>query len=174
MYLHDPQHTGRSPYVGPDSGVVVWAVDLTPEEIHSSPAIGEDGTIYVTTHQPGNSLVAISPEGVIQWRFQAGGNVDSSPLVGADGTIYFGSDGGRLYAVNPDGSLKWAFAVGGGMGFGLSSPNISRDGETVFIQVTSVERSRVYGIRAADGQEVWRYEAPQGYLKGLSPYSPAL
>jgi len=57
---------------------------------------------------------------------------------------------------------------------GLSSPNISRDGRTVFIQVGSVERSRVYAMRADTGQEVWRFDAPAGRLKGLSPYSPAL
>jgi len=45
-FLHDPQHTGRSPFVGPQEGNVQWKF-ITLGDVSSSPAIGMDCTIYV-------------------------------------------------------------------------------------------------------------------------------
>jgi len=160
MYLHDPQHTGRSALNGPDSGEVIWAADLGGE-IFSSPAIGEDGTIYVGVHAPANAIYAVHPDGSIKWRYQTEGTVDSSPLVAADGTIYIGSDDGHLYALDENGNLQWKFATGGFLGY--SSPNISKDGKTIYVQVA---RGVVAGHPAgddflyalhSDGMVQWRF-----------------
>ena len=96
----------------------------TGGSVHSSPAIGSDGTIYVGSRD--DNLYSISPDGLKKWAFKTGGDVYySSPAIGSDGTIYVGSNDYRLYAINPDGSKKWAFKTGGDVD---SSPAIGSHG----------------------------------------------
>ncbi|MDI6810261.1 MAG: PQQ-binding-like beta-propeller repeat protein [archaeon] len=130
MFRHDPQHTGRSPYTGPETPTLKWSY-VTRGCIRSSPAIGSDGTIYVGS-EDGN-LYAINPDGTLKWSYATGDDVDSSPAIGSDGTIYIGSyvsgEDCNLYAINPDGSLKWRYLTGGYIG---SSPVIGSDG-TIYV-----------------------------------------
>ena len=58
--------------------------------INSSPAIGNDGTIYVGSEVA--SLYAINSNGSLKWSFDTMGDVNSSPAIGSDGTVYVGSD----------------------------------------------------------------------------------
>jgi outer membrane protein assembly factor BamB len=68
----------------------------------ATPAIGPDGTIYVSGDV---GLTALNPDGSVKWQFKAG-QVMGSPAVGEDGTIYIiGSRG--LYAVTPSGGAMW-------------------------------------------------------------------
>jgi hypothetical protein len=60
-----------------------------------SPAIGQDGTIYIGS---GNSFYAITTEGELKWRTTVDSEIISSPAIGQDGTVYVGSKGGLLYA----------------------------------------------------------------------------
>jgi len=74
---------------------------------NSSPAIGNDGTIYIGN---GNDLYAINPDGTSKWIFKTGEHISSSPVIGSDGTIYVGSEDKYFFAINPnDGLLKWHF-----------------------------------------------------------------
>jgi len=76
--------------------------------IQTTPAVGADGRIYVSTK---DNVVALSSSGEILWVFSDPGyHYYSSPAIGQDNTIYFTSDGGKLYAVNPNGTLKWSFS----------------------------------------------------------------
>jgi len=97
----------------------------------SSPAINEDGIVYVGSWDAG--LYAIYPDGTQKWRFPAGASVASSPAIADDGTIYFGNlqggSGFRIYAVNPDGTEKWHYTTGYSV---TSDPAIGDDG-TVYI-----------------------------------------
>ena len=80
--------------------------------IWSSPAIAEDGTIYIGSWD--NHLHAVNPNGTRKWRFEAD-DTSSSPAIAEDGTIYFGVMGpgnkGRIYAVNPNGTEKWTHVL---------------------------------------------------------------
>ena len=60
-------------------GTEKWSF-ITVAPITASPAIGEDGTIYVGCH--GNYLYAISPDLTEKWNFMITGGVDSSPAMG--------------------------------------------------------------------------------------------
>jgi len=76
------------------------------------PAIGPDGTIYVTAGTTAGGfarLYAVTPNGAKQWDFEVGSFWIGNPVVGADGTIYVVS-GTFVYAVNPDGTQKWAWS----------------------------------------------------------------
>ena len=93
----------------------------------SSPAIADDGTIYIGNFQ--GVLQAIAPDGKTRWTFNAGREIKSSPAIADDGTIYFGSRDRKLYAVAPDGKFKWSFATGAWVD---SSPAIGADGTVYF------------------------------------------
>jgi outer membrane protein assembly factor BamB len=105
MYQMDPQHTGRSPHVGPRRAVLLRSFDsgsfptqdpaLPRPDIQSSAAIGPDGTIYIGNY-PGN-LFALRDPGSgdrleVLWRFHPPGQtlLHATPALGRDGTVYLG------------------------------------------------------------------------------------
>ena len=142
MFGHDTKHTGRSPY-GPEEGntpVVKWKFWMDGMMI-SSPAIDENGTIYIGAEDFHDSFFAIYPNGTEKWRFDTGAWVDSSPAIGEDGTIYFGSHNSKLWALNPDGTEKWKCHLGAGWVF--SSPAIYTDG---IVYVASLGSSRLCAV----------------------------
>lgn len=126
MFHHDPLHTGRSPYVGPQQNTVAWR-HWVGGALPSSPAIGHEGTIYVGSEN--HKLYAIAPDGSLVWAFPTGGGVHSSPALADDGTIYVGSRDHNLYAIGPDGTLRWTFVTAGEVD---SSPTVGHDG-TIYV-----------------------------------------
>ena len=112
----------------PQSGATnLWS--LTPNKgfSGSSPAIADDGTIYIGNFH--GELQAITPAGKISWTFDIGREIKSSPAIADDGTIYFGSRDWKLYALAPDGKFKWSFPTGAWVD---SSPAIGADGTIYF------------------------------------------
>jgi outer membrane protein assembly factor BamB len=128
------------------SGATNWVCNLGHNTaVYSTPAIGSNGTIYVTTDETeagagstNSGVLAINMNGTINWKFVPqdpyygnNGDVDSSPAIGTDGTIYFLAECYRLYAVSPAGHLKWFLPVPGDMEPD-SSPAIGPDG-TIYV-----------------------------------------
>jgi len=134
MFMHDPQHTGRSPYKGPQIGAVQWRFDAT-SFVYSSPVIDEDGTIYVGDHD--GNFYAINQDGSLKWKYQTLGRIITSALISSDGTIYVAGgsltdlSAGLLYAFDREGNNKWTYQLQGFSSF--SDPTISKDGKTVYI-----------------------------------------
>ena len=57
---HDAQRTGQSPFVGPQTNHLKWALDLGGD-VRANPVIAADGTIYVGTfHTPPASRASSS------------------------------------------------------------------------------------------------------------------
>ena len=106
-----------------------WATPYTTGgSIFSSPAIAEDGTIYIGSND--NKLHAINSDGSTKWTFSTDDWVDSTPAIGPDGTIYFGSWDNQIYALNPnDGSKIWDFNTSSSI---IASPAIGVDGRIYF------------------------------------------
>ena len=102
----------------------------------SSPAIAEDGTIYVGSWDC--KLYAINSNGTLKWVVSTGGSVSSSPAIAEDETIYLGTlggfeHGGYIVAIYPNGTLKWRYETGDDINEGITSdPAISDDG-TIYI-----------------------------------------
>ena len=118
--------------------------------ITSSPAIGDDGTIYIGSHD--NYVYAFYPNGTLKWRFQTGAWVHASPTIAADGTIYIGSDDEYLYALNPEnGSMIWRCPIG----YTWGSPTLGPDG-TIYLGVWEMEFYAIY----PNGTIKWTYNAP--------------
>ena len=93
-------------------------------QILTSPAIGADGTIYVSASVAipfslfDGLVAAVDPDGKGKWVFDTNGPVKSSPAVGKNGTVYVGSPRARfqplgydgvVYAINRHGNQEWAF-----------------------------------------------------------------
>lgn len=147
MFQHDPQHTGRSLQIGPQTANVRW--NFSTEGVPGSPAVNNDGTIYLpigllNTDTTG-ALYAINPDGSLQWRLPL--NIlpsSTAPAIGPDGTVYVHGNGDeanilaieKLIAVTPGGAVAWAFKFNDGGGsltdYVQSSPTIGADG-TIYV-----------------------------------------
>jgi len=110
--------------------------------VTTTPAIGPDGTIYVTSRDA--YAYALRPDGTKLWDFDTFSSILSSPALAADGTIYFGSHDNQFYAVNADGSLQWSFAA---EDFVPASPVISEDGHVYF----GSRDNHLYAIKVPSG-----------------------
>ncbi len=170
---HDPSPTGAywkysvgggysSCIMGPDNTIYVGGSSYlyalnpggTPKwkcaiggTTRSTPAIADDGTIYIGSTD--YKLYAVNPGGIVKWTFPTGNQISSSPAIAPDGTIYVGSTDNKLYAVNPDGTQKWVFATSGQIH--VSSPAVGPDG-TVY---SGSYDGNLYAINP-DGTEKWR------------------
>ena len=168
MFHHDLNHTGLSPYYGPDTPTVKWTFS-TGDNIYGSAAIAEDGTIYVGTRDycslTRSRLYATNPDGTEKWHWSPprySGSwwlvdyIDSTPAVASDGTIYVGCWSRRLYALYPNGTLKWQFSDSNWKrrrGFVHTSPAIAPDG-TIYI---GNNNGKLYAINP-DGSLKWSYQ----------------
>lgn len=125
--------TRQSRFTGTAEGELKWTYDSDAMFLHSSPAIGEDGTIYIGDNGSlsglDSSLIAVNPDGTLKWKYIAEDIFRSDPVIAEDGTIFAASNDGRLYAINPDGTLKWFYDTAE---YIFSSPAIGRDGTIYF------------------------------------------
>lgn len=141
----------------------------------STPAIGEDGTVYVTIRGRDDYLYALDSSGKEKWkvdiaRHKLGRHRHvaselwfdvSSPAIGAGNLIYVGSDDHHLYAINAtDGKEAWTFDSGAAI---LSSPNVGPDGTVHF----GSQNRRVYALDGVTGKSKWT-------RKGAVAYTPAI
>ncbi|MBE7499038.1 MAG: PQQ-binding-like beta-propeller repeat protein [Verrucomicrobiales bacterium] len=142
-------HKSVVAFFTPGLGDLKWQF-VTGGAVHSSPALGVDGTVYVGSSD--RKLYALDgATGQKLWEFETGGGVESSPAVGAEGTVYVGSHDGSVYAVDGvTGLRRWQFLTGSNV---VSSPAIGVDG-TVF--VGSNDR-RLYALNGSTGQKVWEF-----------------
>jgi large repetitive protein len=163
-------HNGRI-YLGSDddhlyaldatTGKVVWARGLK-EDVNSGPAIGPDGTLYVTTSSW--KMVAVAPNGTLKWtvslaqvRRPTGYTLGPPAIDTVAGTVYVGGFDG-LYAYGYDGKLKWRVASGRIW----ARPAIDRNG-TVYVQ--SDADGFAYAVKpvGSQGVKLWERWAGKGF-----------
>jgi outer membrane protein assembly factor BamB len=123
-------------------GTLKWSYQADPccnTGVPSSPAIGQDGTIYAGERISGGHgvMLALDPDGTLRWETTAAsGCCPTAPSIGGDGTIYFGSGSSvsapapSVFALNPDGTLKWEYDEPDG-GYIRTAPAIGR-GQRVY------------------------------------------
>jgi len=155
MFHRSMNHTGISPYYGPDTPIIKW-VFPTADKIFGSAVIESDGTTYIGTRgdppTAGSRLYAIYPNGTEKWHWVPGHYIDSTPAIAQDGTLYVGCWDKKLYAIYPNGSIKWEFTDPGG-GFVYTSPAIANDG-TIYIGNND---GRVYAVNP-NSTKKWSYQ----------------
>ena len=146
---------------------------------HATPAIADDGTIYVHTQSgyTGNGafctagpshVYAVNPNGTEKWHHQlnlgaavfSGGTL-SSPVIASDGTILVGSKDTAVYALDPtDGSEVW---VDSPIATSISSsPALGADG-SVYVSIFDL-----YAYES-DGTPKWAAEVGDGAPNDASP-----
>jgi len=153
MYGHDVRHTGRSPFSTiNNTGLVKWKLRFE-WGVDSSPAIDENGVIYVGSDD--DYLHAIYSNGTRKWKFNCHDWVSSSPAIADDGTIYVGAEDHYFYAINPDGSQKWRFNTYDTV---RSSPAIADDG-TIYFGVVGPgwDIGRIHALNP-NGTEKWHFD----------------
>jgi outer membrane protein assembly factor BamB len=93
------------------------------------PAVGADGTVYVSLGPEVVSVVsAVRPDGSIQWSYAESTSDYGGPVaLAADGTIYVG--GNKVRMVSPQGTLLRTFDVGSPT---TSSLALDADGTVLF------------------------------------------
>ncbi|NLJ76390.1 MAG: PQQ-binding-like beta-propeller repeat protein [Peptococcaceae bacterium] len=77
-------------------GSQVWSV-LTNKTL-SCPAVDED-TLWVYLGTADSRLLAVTPQGRLDWNLTLDGKVTARPLPGSDGTLYVATDKGSLYKI---------------------------------------------------------------------------
>lgn len=114
----DPQLTGRSEFVGPQSGEILWSRDME-NGIYTGPIIGHYKNLFFgnyyagyngVNYNPNKNFYSLDSAGNIDWTFET--EVEDYPpwgglLMDADSTVYFTTGKGFLYAVTNRGELKW-------------------------------------------------------------------
>jgi len=112
--------------VSPADGNIIWSLDLHqkaedwllsnhPNEpvakisssCWSEPALGPEGTIYVSFDDP--YLRAVEPNGAIKWVTKIGDVGGFTMSVSDDGLVYAASDDGHLYVIGSDGEQLGQF-----------------------------------------------------------------
>ncbi len=125
QFRHDRRQTGRSPYAGPASSELAWSLG-TGGHVSAQPVIGEDGTIYVGSHD--HHLYAITRDGTLRWRRDLHGPIYSTAAL-ADGRVYVGSDANAFFAIDASsGEVIWHLDTGDDADTGIA---IAPDGTLV-------------------------------------------
>ncbi|MFW6176724.1 MAG: fibronectin type III domain-containing protein, partial [Thermoplasmatota archaeon] len=116
--------------------------------IFSSPAICQDGKIYVGSWD--GYFYSFHANGSLDWKYSIGHKIFSSPALGPDNSVFIGAYDGYLYSFNLDGSLKWRYSTDDEI---TSSPAIDSEGNVYF----GSEDQYVYGLNNK-GNLRWKYK----------------
>ena len=164
-------------YVGTKSGVFykLDTSDLSTlasrtlnGEINSSPAMDDNGNIYVVTSA--GYLYSINANNfLVNWARQLSSSVTwSSPVVGISGTtpvVVVGDDHGTVYCYRDDGTVQWTYETGGTVG---TSPTIGEAG-VVYVGNTA---GKLIALNLSDGSEEWEYDVGESiYTSPILPGS---
>ena len=157
VYVVNHQYgtTGRLFALSPQ-GSVVWTL-ATSFRVVSTPAIGEDGALYlggraIGADHPSGRLISVDPGGTVRWVQEDLERIRTSPAIGPDGTIYVAGRH-RVYAIDPRGEIQWIFErEHDGTLFFASSPGIASDG-TIYL---GGEDGLLYAIDP-DGSLRWTF-----------------
>lgn len=154
-----------------EMGNVFWQISFISDCNHSSPAIDENGILYVGL-QDGRYAAIDLATSTILWSYPIHPwAASSTPSLGYDGTIYFSAsitgEFGKLIALNPDGTLKWENDT---YGF-TTDPIVGQDG-TVYSAATIYDNApynTALTAFAEDGTPLWHYYIPEQVCKTTAP-----
>lgn len=123
------------------------------------PAIGHDGTVYVSGVD--HYLYAVSPSGGLVWKFLADAAIHTSPAITPDGTVVFATMGQHSFGVTSKGMQRWT-AVGG------TDPALSLDGKTVYVG----SGAGVHALDSATGVQTWLDPGSPGSVLPVASVGP--
>ncbi len=152
VYRSGRRHTGRTPYRGPARVARAWRYHARGT-ITAQPVVGDDGTIYIGTHE--RELHAIAPDGTRRWKVRTYGPVWESAAVLGD-TIYIGSDANAFFALDAaNGRSRWRIRTEGDADGAVS---VAKDGSLRFTAGRDL-----YAV-TREGRVRWRFRARGSFL----------
>lgn len=141
-----------------ESGAQDW-IFQTGSLIFSSPAVADDGTIFVGGAD--GLVYAISADGALQWSSFLGGELDSSIAISPSGHLYVGTTEGFIYALDiHTGEEIWSFEIPvepgaiGRVTSIVSSCALDGSGKLYF----GSSNYFVYALNTGDGTLAWNFE----------------
>jgi len=146
------------------NGTLKWRLPLGSNVV-SSPALAEDGTIYVAAYKivRGAYMYSISPEGAINWQYELDIEaMSASPVIDKYGIIYIGGWDGVFYAFNPDGTIRWKYQTLDDI---FPSAAIGEDGTIYFGSHSETSTAYLYAIEPYDNNPPEK-PSVNGPLKG--------
>lgn len=155
----------------------LWEFDVDKPLYYSAPAVGADGTIYVSTgillRTNFGRVHAVNPDGSERWTADLDENTPppdgtvraenngSSPAIGPDGTVYVVDHRNAIYAFDPaTGDRRWTnndYESAGTWPVGQKTPAIAADG-TLYVCVDL----QLVALDPTDGSERWARELRSG------------
>jgi len=169
MIRHDAQHTGRSPYPGPERPALKWKMSGIQQ---SWMALDGDGTLYVESENRSlqDSIIAVNCDGTLKWESGITVKSDGGLSVASDGTIYV-TDTEFMAAINNKGKIKWQRKMvpleeNSSLHCIISSPVVTEDTVYVVVGVGGFEKNskdnkkanygKLYAF-SLDGDVKWQF-----------------
>jgi outer membrane protein assembly factor BamB len=136
-----------------NNGTIKWSY-CTDNHVDSSPAIGNDRTIYFGDWN--GWIHALNPNGTLKWKYLTGNIVTASPAIGPDGTVYCGSHDNKLYAFYPNnGTVKWTFQTDYWV---RVNPCVGDDGTVYCVSLDNY----LYALYPGNGTMKWKVNVGAG------------
>ncbi len=146
MYRHDPQHTGYSTSIAPNTNQLFWTKQFG-DWVRSSPTVHNDLVFIASDDDNIYALNATTGEEI--WRYTTGDEVASSAAV-AYGCVYVGSYDRKIYCLTETkGEFLWSFQTGGAI---FSSPCVTEN-KVVF----GSNDHKLYCLETTTGNHLWNY-----------------
>jgi len=155
-------------YAVDSDGYVTWkkSLGLTGD---ASPAIGKQGTVYVSAMSGEvGCLFALKPGGDVKWKVELASGPVSTPVIGPHEKLYVAS-GNELYAVDEDGGVVWRFVAPGKNIPGISSPSVGRGGAVFFVVTDPDSGAGILFARSLGGGHGWQFRLNSGFSTPAVP-----
>ncbi|CAG0997205.1 Desiccation/radiation resistance protein [Phycisphaerales bacterium] len=147
-------------------GHILWKLRTDHLYSVSRPAIGPDGTIYISG--VGGPVYAVAPDGGVRWTIQNAGGM-RPVCVATDGTVYVVGAGASITAAWPDGQTRWQYSAPSNAGPIFVGPNVGPDGKIYAVTEEEPGLGTDHGAFALnpDGSFAWSHSG--GYNFRGSP-----
>nr|QNO52729.1 hypothetical protein JLLPAJDC_00041 [Methanosarcinales archaeon ANME-1 ERB6] len=145
------------------SGEIAWRTKISDYPLTFAPAVGPSGNIYIGTIRAfvgGGELVAVRPNGNIDWRVQlatTAGEIVCAPavdIVYGDEAVYVGATDHQVHKV-VGGNVVWSCLVGGDAVCSPAIKDLEPDGDIDIVFGTGSPDNKVYAITDVPPGNSW-------------------
>lgn len=156
--------------LNPLNGQVAWRLQLGGDQAgvpQDTPALGPDGTVYVSSKADPSWVFAVSSDGVLKWSFSGdrGKPFIFKPVAGVPERVFVASTESVVYGVNAaDGRRLYSFTTASRI---LAQPVAGRDGS---LYIATEDRS-LYALNP-DGNLRFEFRPVSGHFRPPRPSPP--
>ncbi|MBI9060278.1 MAG: PQQ-like beta-propeller repeat protein [Labilibaculum sp.] len=181
IYHHDPQSTGRSEFLGPQSGTIQqmkFDIDMTMSGV----VIGKNNTCFLPSGEHSTGFVSFDYNGTVNWINEL--TSITTPILASDNQIYLTTLHQTFLSYSYEGDTNWTKGTNTTSGLGIT---IDKKGNIYFLD-RDKNTDGIASLRVIDkdGNSLWSLKdsrilspqhsapsfSPDGntiYLQGLNP-----